>query len=45
MMLTIGRRLALAILLFTYASELAAEVSRIEIARRETLSSEQTSVR
>lgn len=45
MMLTIGRRLALAILLFTYASELAAEVSRIEIERRETLSSEQTSVR
>jgi hypothetical protein len=45
MIQTTGRRLALTALLLTYASGLAAEVSRIEIVRRETLSSQQTSVR
>lgn len=45
MILTTGRRLALTLLLLAYASGLTAEVSRIEIERRETLSSEQTSIR
>jgi Alpha/beta hydrolase domain len=49
MILTSGKRLALgafcSVLLLTHASSLFADVSRIEIDRRETLSSEQTSVR